>query len=68
MYPEKGAIAKILGLITTHYLSFAMLFMQLWDELVGEVFVQMPGLTARETGQFALYSSQSVENLSRMKV
>jgi len=38
------------------------------SELVGEVFVQMPGLTARETGQFALYSSQSVENLSRMKV
>jgi Asp-tRNA(Asn)/Glu-tRNA(Gln) amidotransferase A subunit family amidase len=29
-YPENGAIASVLYKITTYYLYFAMLFMQLW--------------------------------------
>jgi len=29
-YPENGAIATVLYIITTYYLYFAMLFMQLW--------------------------------------
>ena len=31
-YPENGAIATVLYIITTHYLYFAMLFMQLWGK------------------------------------